>query len=102
MLHTDRPLIDRFDAPSLREHWQHSPAGENPHPDTCDYCLTGPMLEEIHAVWSSGNDAACEVIWALSDGYGEPGYVPEQGYDWSGIRDSTPAAMRAMWEAIHG
>ena len=37
-----------------------------------------------------------ERIWQLSDGYGEPGYVPVQGHDWSGIRDSSPEAVAAM------
>jgi hypothetical protein len=31
-----------------------------------------------------------------ADGYGEPGYFPG-GYDWSGIRDSTPRARRKMF-----
>jgi hypothetical protein len=35
-------------------------------------------------------------IWASQDGYGEPGYTPEQGWDWSGIRDSSPDAMAVM------
>lgn len=49
------------------------------------------------------NDVLLE-IWDHSDGYGEPGYVPAQGYDWSGIRDSSPEAIDAMYEVIerHG
>lgn len=40
-------------------------------------------------------------VWAKSDGYGEPGEVPVQGYDWSGIRDSSIEAVEAMYaEAI--
>jgi hypothetical protein len=34
----------------------------------------------------------------LADGYGTPGYFPG-GYDWSGIRDSTPAAIERMFIA---
>ena len=34
--------------------------------------------------------------WLLQDGYGDPGYTPPQGWDWSGIRDSTDEAMAAM------
>ena len=36
-------------------------------------------------------------IWALQDGYGAPGSTPIQGYDWSGIRDSSPDAIAAMF-----
>jgi hypothetical protein len=35
-------------------------------------------------------------IWDMQDGYGEPGYTPTQGYDWSGIRDSTVATRDQM------
>jgi len=38
--------------------------------------------------------------WAIQDGYGEPGYVPSQGWDWSGIRDSSDQAMRLMAAAV--
>jgi hypothetical protein len=40
-------------------------------------------------------DAARE-IWAIQDGYGEAGFTPEQGWDWSGIRDSSPEALTDM------
>ena len=30
--------------------------------------------------------------WKLQDGYGEPGFIPPQGWDWSGIRDSSDEA----------
>ena len=39
---------------------------------------------------------AYERIWARQDAYGEPGYTPPQGYDWSGIRDSSDEAVEAM------
>lgn len=42
------------------------------------------------------NARAFDAIWALQDGYGEAGYEPAQGYDWSGIRDSSPEAVAAM------
>ena len=38
--------------------------------------------------------------WEKQDGYGEPGRTPVQGWDWSGIRDSTPRARRKMAQAI--
>lgn len=39
-----------------------------------------------------------ERVWAVQDGYGSPGFVPAQGWDWSGIRDSSDEAIAAMWE----
>jgi hypothetical protein len=35
-------------------------------------------------------------VWMRQDGYGTPGYTPCQGWDWSGIRDSTAGAFRLM------
>ncbi len=34
-------------------------------------------------------------IWELTDAYGDKGYIPSQGYDWSGIRDSS---IEAVWK----
>jgi predicted RNA-binding Zn-ribbon protein involved in translation (DUF1610 family) len=34
--------------------------------------------------------------WEIQDGYGEPGFTPPQGWDWSGIRDSSEEAIRDM------
>lgn len=36
-------------------------------------------------------------IWDLQDGYGEAGFTPVQGWDWSGIRDSSEEAKDAMF-----
>jgi hypothetical protein len=36
------------------------------------------------------------------DGYGISGYTPPQGEDWSGIRDSSESAVRAMYEIVRG
>jgi hypothetical protein len=60
------------------------------------------MLKAIHEAWMDVNASTETLValWAESDGYGEQGYVPEQGYDWSGIRDSTPDAVRAMWRVL--
>ncbi|RJQ25052.1 hypothetical protein C4577_06615 [Candidatus Parcubacteria bacterium] len=44
------------------------------------------------------NDAY-KKVWAKSDGYGEEGYIPSQGYDWSGIRDSSEEATVKMADA---
>lgn len=37
-------------------------------------------------------------IWKFSDGYGKEGYIPVQGHDWSGIRDSS---VGAIWEMTY-
>lgn len=42
-----------------------------------------PLAIIYNADWSDNK------IWKLSNGYGKKGYVPIQGYDWSGIRDSS-------------
>lgn len=58
------------------------------------------MMEAIHNAWQSGNNDLMLDIWARSDGYGEPGFVPPQGYDWSGIRDSSDAAVASMYAVV--
>lgn len=59
-------------------------------------------LQEIHEAWFSPDtpEATLDAIWALQDGYGEPGYMPIQGYDWSGIRDSSDEAITAMLAVV--
>lgn len=54
-------------------------------------------LHHIHVACQTSETAA-ERIWDEQDGYGEPGFVPVQGWDWSGIRDSTDAAITRMRE----
>lgn len=39
-------------------------------------------------------------VWALQDGYGAAGYTPAQGWDWSGIRDSSAPAVERMAKAV--
>ena len=39
-------------------------------------------------------------LWPLTDAYGPQGYVPPQGYDWSGFRDSSFNAIKAMGKVI--
>ncbi len=46
----------------------------------------------------SGVNWADNKIWKLSDGYGKKGYVPIQGHDWSGIRDSS---SEAIWDMTY-
>lgn len=80
--------------------WADEPCGCRVFDGRCD--THAARMNEIHAAWTSGSsNTAMLAIWSCSDGYGEPGYVPEQGYDWSGIRDSSPAAVDAMWKAVH-
>lgn len=99
----ERVLRDHWDAEAFRVHMGHGHTAEDhaAHAAECDECFVTPMLREIHEIWQSGNDLAGEIIWSMQDGYGEPGYMPEQGYDWSGIRDSTPHTVREIWKAIH-
>ena len=40
------------------------------------------------------------LTWELQDGYGEPGFTPIQGWDWSGIRDSSDKAKRKIGSCI--
>ena len=44
--------------------------------------------------------AAMRATWLAQDGYGITGHTPIQGWDWSGIRDSSPEAMKDMAAAI--
>jgi hypothetical protein len=50
-------------------------------------------LAVIHAV-----DWVNPAIYGQSDGYGELGHVPPQGYDWSAIRDSSKEQVWKMFE----
>lgn len=44
--------------------------------------------------------AIFQKTWSLQDGYGVAGYTPVQGWDWSGIRDSSDTAKVRMGAAI--
>jgi len=89
------------------------PAAADPRLALCPICDTdrwiregrcadhAAMMREIREVWEGGSSAVCETLWSLSDGYGEPGLIPPQGYDWSGIRDSSSWAIEAMYRTIH-
>lgn len=94
--------------------------------DECGCSLMGgrcashaAMMKEIHAVVFGGssftynaegqlvsshapaNEEMLDLLWSIQDGYGIAGFVPDQGFDWSGIRDSSTAAVEAMHAAIH-
>jgi hypothetical protein len=64
-----------------------------------------PMMELVAAAWWGSTPETArlrisDAIYAESDGYGEPGLIPPQGYDWSGIRDSSPAAIERMFDVV--
>lgn len=48
------------------------------------------------AIDSGKQDVLFNIVWNLQDGYGTPGFTPSQGFDWSGIRDSSPETKTAM------
>lgn len=75
----------------------------------CDRHLE--MLAVLHKFWWGPfppesprdrlkRDLTSVRIWNRSDGYGPQGFMPDQGYDWSGIRDSSPAAIEAMFKEL--
>lgn len=45
-------------------------------------------------------DELNKVVWELQDGFGEAGFTPPQGWDWSGIRDSSHQTQAKMADAI--
>ena len=73
--------------------------------------LTPTLAREIvaDALWTSNNfDRFAPAVqrelldetWKLQDGYGIAGHTPPQGWDWSGIRDSSDAAALKMAECV--
>lgn len=56
------------------------------------------MMKVIHQAWNDLEMGTAQRLYAKSDGYGAQGYVPVQGYDWSGIRDSSPKAIEDMYQ----
>jgi hypothetical protein len=55
-----------------------------------------PALMRIRHVIDEGGQTAYRAFWRIQDGYGRPGVTPPQGIDWSGIRDSSDAAVAQM------
>jgi hypothetical protein len=72
--------------------------GEQRHPDFSNtwgrFEASKNLFRIHHAVMLS--DEASARIWDEQDGYGEAGYTPVQGWDWSGIRDSSDEAKERM------
>lgn len=84
--------------PEWREHLLYHDFQDVPG---CAGCAVGPLLKVVHeAVMLKGKFLA--ETWALQDGYGFPGVTPPQGWDWSGIRDSSPAAIARMHSVVSG
>lgn len=49
----------------------------------------------LNKLWES-NSGLWKQCWKFTDAYGPLGYMPPQGYDWSGFRDSSDQAIRNM------
>jgi hypothetical protein len=60
----------------------------------------GPGGVKRDALKASDREAIDQAVWDLQDGYGIAGFTPAQGWDWSGIRDSSASTVRAMAYAI--
>ena len=60
--------------------------------------LTEEGCQLLYNIFYYGKDEEVRELWSMQDGYGIRGYVPCQGYDWSGIRDSSYAALLAMFQ----
>ena len=88
--------------PMSREHINNHgrPFSENGTVEGCPACAVRPFMEGIYDAYHNGTDEQFYEIYARSDGYGIEGLVPEQGYDWSGVRDSSPAAIYRIAEYL--
>lgn len=56
----------------------------------------GLYSRKIVSLNDKQRDFLHRAIYNLNDAYGEVGFVPPQGYDWSGLRDSSEKAQKAM------
>lgn len=71
----------------------------------CPSCQVSPITTMIHkALYSDAlsredSNRVANIVWPLQDGFG-PGSSAEVGWDWSGVRDSSPAATMRMYEAL--
>lgn len=88
------PYYEEWWAHGAVEHMRH----DDPH-ENCAGCIASIWLPAIrHLVMH--DDTASGIAWDLQDGYGVAGYTPAQGWDWSGIRDSSPATVRDIAVAL--
>lgn len=65
----------------------------------CAGCFVSPLLSKIYAACVDSMESAM-TAWKHQDGYGVAGFVPAQGWDWSGIRDSSPEAIKNIADAL--
>lgn len=56
---------------------------------TCSFSYHNNLFQNV-------KDKLYKLVYSKSDGYGIEGYIPPQGYDWSGIRDSSENAHQNM------
>lgn len=94
---TIAPPSSDFNADEMLAHFDHATGSLSPR---CGYCDTAPLMKGLYDAYFGDDKAKRALIYALADGYGVPGTVPPQGYDWSGVRDSTPTARRRMAAAL--
>lgn len=60
------------------------------------------MMHALYDAYYSGDRDLVIALYSVADGYGQPGKVPPQGLDWSGIRDSSTEAIEAMYAIVRG
>lgn len=63
-------------------------------------CMFNHGRSVVLNVAKSVQNQIMDATWSLQDGYGEPGFIPVQGWDWSGIRDSSDAAKVKMVSVV--
>ena len=71
---------------------------------TCDDWELVLAVNSPSSVTDLPENVLTEVLvetWKHQDGYGRPGRTPPQGWDFSGIRDSTPRRS-AVWRRPSG
>lgn len=57
-------------------------------------------LREVTLRFIQQNPQLGDDLWPLTDGYGTPGFMPVQGWDWSGFRDSSYDAIAQMAQRL--
>ena len=66
-------------------------------PPRCEKHQT--MMQTIHEAYHAADDRLSRRIYEESDGFG-PVDPDEVEWDWSGIRDSSPEAIEAMFAVV--
>lgn len=59
----------------------------------CHWSYTPQLPKQVQ-------EEAYKAAWKYTDAYGERGYIPAQGYDWSGFRDSSKESTAMSANAI--